>query len=67
MHCIDLKHFILQSLISRLPAYLPIQFLRFFYKEKEAINAKILKVMAPIVCQQISNQFVGFVLQKSTQ
>ena len=33
-----------QSLISRLPAYLSIQFVRFFYKEKEKINAKILKV-----------------------
>jgi len=31
------------SKISRLPAYLTIQFVRFFYKEKESINAKILK------------------------
>ncbi|XP_013393115.1 ubiquitin carboxyl-terminal hydrolase 14-like [Lingula anatina] len=31
------------SKISRLPAYLTIQFVRFFYKEKEAVNAKILK------------------------
>ncbi|CAB3993677.1 ubiquitin carboxyl-terminal hydrolase 14-like, partial [Paramuricea clavata] len=31
------------SLISRLPAYLSIQFVRFYYKEKEKINAKILK------------------------
>ncbi|XP_008559288.1 ubiquitin carboxyl-terminal hydrolase 14 [Microplitis demolitor] len=31
------------SKISRLPSYLTIQFVRFFYKEKEAINAKILK------------------------
>lgn len=29
--------------LSRLPAYLTIQFVRFFYKEKEKINAKILK------------------------
>ncbi|XP_020289644.1 ubiquitin carboxyl-terminal hydrolase 14 isoform X2 [Pseudomyrmex gracilis] len=29
--------------ITRLPAYLTIQFVRFYYKEKEAINAKILK------------------------
>ncbi|UJR16337.1 hypothetical protein I4U23_003243 [Adineta vaga] len=29
--------------ISRLPAYLTIQFVRFFYKEKEKVNAKILK------------------------
>jgi len=29
--------------ISRLPAYLPIQMVRFYYKEKEAVNAKILK------------------------
>ena len=33
-----------QSLISRLPAYISIQFVRFYYKEKEKINAKILKV-----------------------
>uniref|UniRef100_A0A131XU62 Ubiquitin carboxyl-terminal hydrolase n=1 Tax=Ixodes ricinus TaxID=34613 RepID=A0A131XU62_IXORI len=31
------------STISRLPAYLTIQFVRFFYKEKGAVNAKILK------------------------
>jgi len=31
------------SKISRLPAYLSIQFVRFSYKEREAINAKILK------------------------
>jgi ubiquitin carboxyl-terminal hydrolase 14 len=31
------------SCISRLPAYLTIQFVRFYFKEKEAINAKILK------------------------
>jgi len=31
------------TLLSRLPAYLTIQFVRFFYKEKEKINAKILK------------------------
>jgi len=31
------------SLISRLPAYMTIQFVRFFYKEKEKVNAKILK------------------------
>ncbi|KAL1513911.1 hypothetical protein ABEB36_003249 [Hypothenemus hampei] len=29
--------------ISRLPAYLTIQFVRFFYKEKGAINAKVLR------------------------
>ncbi|CAF1617736.1 unnamed protein product [Rotaria magnacalcarata] len=29
--------------LSRLPAYLTIQFVRFFYKEKEKVNAKILK------------------------
>lgn len=32
-----------QSRISRLPAYLTVQFVRFYYKEKEAVNAKILK------------------------
>ncbi|XP_054710171.1 ubiquitin carboxyl-terminal hydrolase 14-like isoform X2 [Uloborus diversus] len=31
------------SKISRLPAYLTIQFVRFYYKEKESINAKVLK------------------------
>lgn len=31
------------SLVSRLPAYLTIQFVRFQYKGKEGINAKILK------------------------
>ncbi|XP_017776545.1 PREDICTED: ubiquitin carboxyl-terminal hydrolase 14 isoform X2 [Nicrophorus vespilloides] len=31
------------SKISRLPAYLTVQFVRFYFKEKEAINAKILK------------------------
>ncbi|CAH1393070.1 unnamed protein product [Nezara viridula] len=31
------------SRIKRLPAYLTVQFVRFYYKEKEAINAKILK------------------------
>lgn len=31
------------SKISRLPAYLTIQLVRFFYKEKNSINAKILK------------------------
>ncbi|XP_022907303.1 ubiquitin carboxyl-terminal hydrolase 14 [Onthophagus taurus] len=29
--------------INRLPAYLTVQFVRFYYKEKESINAKILK------------------------
>ncbi|OWF45381.1 ubiquitin carboxyl-terminal hydrolase 14-like [Mizuhopecten yessoensis] len=31
------------SKISRLPGYLAIQFVRFYYKEKDNINAKILK------------------------
>ena len=34
----------LQSKIKRLPAYLTIQMVRFYYKGKEAVNAKILKV-----------------------
>ncbi|XP_037068997.1 ubiquitin carboxyl-terminal hydrolase 14-like [Pollicipes pollicipes] len=29
--------------ISRLPAYLAVQLVRFFYKEKEGVNAKVLK------------------------
>lgn len=35
--------YIKTSRISRLPAYLIIQFVRFYFKEKESINAKILK------------------------
>ncbi|XP_067625412.1 ubiquitin carboxyl-terminal hydrolase 14 [Eurosta solidaginis] len=35
--------YIRTSLISRLPAYLTIQFVRFQYKGKEGINAKVLK------------------------
>jgi ubiquitin carboxyl-terminal hydrolase 14 len=31
------------SKISRLPAYLCVQYIRFFYKEKDKVNAKILK------------------------
>jgi len=31
------------STITRLPGYLTIQFVRFFFKEKEKVNAKILK------------------------
>lgn len=29
--------------LSRLPAYLSIQFVRFYYKEKAGINAKVLR------------------------
>ncbi|XP_018016174.1 ubiquitin carboxyl-terminal hydrolase 14 [Hyalella azteca] len=32
-----------KSLITRLPAYLAVDMVRFYYKEKEAVNAKILK------------------------
>ncbi|KAH0511118.1 Ubiquitin carboxyl-terminal hydrolase 14 [Microtus ochrogaster] len=35
--------YIKSSKISRLPAYLTIQMVRFFYKEKESVNAKVLK------------------------
>ncbi|XP_071837791.1 ubiquitin carboxyl-terminal hydrolase 14-like [Apostichopus japonicus] len=35
--------YIKESKLSRLPAYLTIQMVRFQYKEKESINAKILK------------------------
>lgn len=31
------------SKVCRLPAYLTVQFVRFYYKEKERINAKVLK------------------------
>ena len=31
------------SKLSRLPGYLTVSIVRFFYKEKEAVNAKILK------------------------
>lgn len=38
------------SLITRLPAYLSVQIVRFYYKEREKVNAKILKdVKFPIV------------------
>uniref|UniRef100_A0A914VZQ4 Ubiquitin carboxyl-terminal hydrolase n=1 Tax=Plectus sambesii TaxID=2011161 RepID=A0A914VZQ4_9BILA len=38
------------ALIARLPAYLSIQMVRFFYKEKDQVNAKILKdVKFPLV------------------
>lgn len=36
--------FAFKSKISRLPAYLTVQMVRFFYKEKESVNAKVLKV-----------------------
>ncbi|XP_012938302.1 ubiquitin carboxyl-terminal hydrolase 14 [Aplysia californica] len=35
--------YVKSSKINRLPGYLTIQFVRFFYKEKNATNAKILK------------------------
>lgn len=35
--------YIKSSKLSRLPAYLTIQMVRFFYKEKESVNAKVLK------------------------
>lgn len=42
--------YIKESKLSRLPAYLTIQMVRFQYKEKESINAKILKdVKFPMV------------------
>lgn len=45
LHVIEfLSIFSPQSKISRLPAYLTIQMVRFFYKEKESVNAKVLKV-----------------------
>uniref|UniRef100_H2UAX6 Ubiquitin carboxyl-terminal hydrolase n=1 Tax=Takifugu rubripes TaxID=31033 RepID=H2UAX6_TAKRU len=35
--------YIKSSKLSRLPGYLTVQMVRFFYKEKEAVNAKVLK------------------------
>ncbi|XP_046662171.1 ubiquitin carboxyl-terminal hydrolase 14 [Homalodisca vitripennis] len=35
--------YIRMSKIKRLPAYLTVQFVRFFYKERESVNAKVLK------------------------
>uniref|UniRef100_A0A7N8XI08 Ubiquitin carboxyl-terminal hydrolase n=1 Tax=Mastacembelus armatus TaxID=205130 RepID=A0A7N8XI08_9TELE len=35
--------YIKSSKLSRLPAYLTVQMVRFFYKEKESVNAKVLK------------------------
>uniref|UniRef100_A0A8C5BZ26 Ubiquitin carboxyl-terminal hydrolase n=1 Tax=Gadus morhua TaxID=8049 RepID=A0A8C5BZ26_GADMO len=37
--------YIKSSKLGRLPAYLTIQMVRFFYKEKESVNAKVLKVV----------------------
>uniref|UniRef100_A0A673YAV7 Ubiquitin carboxyl-terminal hydrolase n=1 Tax=Salmo trutta TaxID=8032 RepID=A0A673YAV7_SALTR len=39
--------YIKSSKVRRLPAYLTIQMVRFFYKEKESVNAKVLKVDKP--------------------
>ncbi|KAI7810270.1 ubiquitin carboxyl-terminal hydrolase 14, partial [Triplophysa rosa] len=36
-------HYIKSSKIRRLPAYLTVQMVRFYYKEKESVNAKVLK------------------------
>lgn len=35
--------YVKSSKIRRLPAYLTVQMVRFFYKEKESVNAKVLK------------------------
>lgn len=35
--------YIKSSKLGRLPAYLTVQMVRFFYKEKESVNAKVLK------------------------
>ena len=45
------SHF-LQSLLNRIPAYLTIQMVRFYYKEKDNVNAKILKVSGFVLCLQ---------------
>uniref|UniRef100_A0A667ZSB7 Ubiquitin carboxyl-terminal hydrolase n=1 Tax=Myripristis murdjan TaxID=586833 RepID=A0A667ZSB7_9TELE len=37
--------YIKSSKLSRLPAYLTVQMVRFFYKEKESVNAKVLKMV----------------------
>ncbi|EDO37371.1 predicted protein [Nematostella vectensis] len=36
--------YVKKSMLSRLPAYLTVQLVRFYFKEKEAVNAKILKL-----------------------
>ncbi|XP_061418280.1 ubiquitin carboxyl-terminal hydrolase 14 isoform X1 [Lethenteron reissneri] len=42
--------YIKSSKVNRLPAYLTVQMVRFFYKEKESVNAKILKdVKFPLI------------------
>jgi len=41
---------LLQNKLKRLPAYLTIQMVRFSYKAKEAVNAKILKVTLSSLC-----------------
>uniref|UniRef100_A0A665U5Q3 Ubiquitin carboxyl-terminal hydrolase n=1 Tax=Echeneis naucrates TaxID=173247 RepID=A0A665U5Q3_ECHNA len=37
--------YIKSSKLSRLPAYLTVQMVRFYYKEKESVNAKVLKLL----------------------
>uniref|UniRef100_A0A3B3ZZ17 Ubiquitin carboxyl-terminal hydrolase n=1 Tax=Periophthalmus magnuspinnatus TaxID=409849 RepID=A0A3B3ZZ17_9GOBI len=37
--------YIKSSKVSRLPAYMTVEMVRFFYKEKESVNAKVLKVL----------------------
>ena len=66
---------IFQSKLKRIPSYLAIQFVRFYYKEKEAINAKILKVSLDItiniswttthVCMNVKSQIIHCLISVS--
>ena len=57
--------------INRLPAYLTVQLVRFFFKEKKSVGAKVLKVRgrfllfssAPLWKMKISNQIFASSIQ----
>ena len=46
-----------QSKVCRLPAYLTVQMVRFFYKEKESVNAKVLKVGVLVFVVRFNNEW----------
>uniref|UniRef100_A0A8C6LMB2 Ubiquitin carboxyl-terminal hydrolase n=1 Tax=Nothobranchius furzeri TaxID=105023 RepID=A0A8C6LMB2_NOTFU len=58
--------YIKSSKLSRLPAYLTVQMVRFFYKEKESVNAKVLKdVKFPLMLDVYELFLFFFLLFKS--
>uniref|UniRef100_A0A671XY67 Ubiquitin carboxyl-terminal hydrolase n=1 Tax=Sparus aurata TaxID=8175 RepID=A0A671XY67_SPAAU len=53
--------YIKSSKLSRLPAYLTVQMVRFFYKEKESVNAKVLKfVKKPGAAKEVKYEPFSF-------